>query len=625
MHRALVFPNDYGLDSTARLSGWRHRSLLAVVAISLAGLWWRAPVLGTGFIVDDYAQLSMMANTYPVARSPLALFTFSGDVAETQALKEAGFLPWWTHRDFKVALFRPLASALMWVDHLALNDDAQLFHLHSAAWWLAMSIVWGLLALRFLPAPWALFAHALCTLHPANGMLLGWIANRNASVAMLFGLAALWLQVRRRERHAPNRLDNWLIALCWALALLAGEYGLGILVFGLTYELVAEAPFRTRLSRIQPCAWVVLCYAVLRAWLQFGSRQSGMYVDPVAEPWAFLNVASLRGPVMLADLVLGLRSNWWSSGYPWAEILGRWLQRDAAWALDLRGMRAIHVGFGIASCVIAACCAWFAQKHSPKLRFAAFALPLAIIPTLGGAPESRLLLPAMFGWSLLLAQVLQTLLTQVRQRVRAHLTLALLSVSLMTALEVRVSLLYSAEDRAFLPRLARVIRQSILAPELDRALTNVEDAFLVAAVDPTTTIYIPMLRRWHGRSGPQRCHLLMSTISSMRLERLGPAEFRLSRLQEFYTPPDVYAEAFRREPLREGETLATRSLVATVEQVHNGMPTVVRFSAQRNLDDAAITLLIQDNTGVLPLRFPPVGQSVMFTPASFPLGLLTDN
>jgi hypothetical protein len=190
------------------LTARRHSPLLIVIAISLAGVVFRAPMLRTGFMVDDYAQLSMMSGTYPVQRAALQLFTFSnGQAAENQALRDAGFFPWWTHPALRVSLCRPLASALMWFDHWAFGSEAFFYHLHSAAWWLGMSTLWGLLLLRLLPAPSAVFAHALCVLHPANGMLIGWIANRNASVAALFALLALWLQVRRNQTLPAGMLD----------------------------------------------------------------------------------------------------------------------------------------------------------------------------------------------------------------------------------------------------------------------------------------------------------------------------------------------------------------------------------------------------------------------------------
>jgi hypothetical protein len=598
-----------------------HRYLLAVIAVSLAGLSLRAPVLHTGFIVDDYAQLAMMAGNYPVPRAPLGLFTFTdGETTENQALSDAGFFPWWTHPELKISLFRPLASALMWLDRLCFGDDPLLYHLHSAAWWLGMSVVWGVLAGRLLPKPWALAVHALCTLHPANGMLLGWIANRNASVAMLFALLSLWLQIERRESNNTSKLTTALICLCWCLTLLAGEYGISVLIYCVTYELCSSASLRDTWLRLRPCVAVLLGYALVRSALQFGSRSSGMYIDPTGEPLAFLQVAITRGPALLADLVLGFRSNWWSGGNPWGELIERAFHLVQGWSFDLRSMRAVHLAVGLVAAVIAACVSLFSKHQNPKLAFAAWALPLSLVPAVGGTPESRLLLPALFGWSLLEAQAILALIARRRERAR---TVALVCVCALVAVQAKASFDFSREDRSFLPRVAQAARASILAPHMD-SLANVEDAFLIGAVDPTTTIYIPMLRRWHKRPGPARCHLLMNAASWIRLERLSDDEFRLSRDQHYYTPLDVYAETFQRAPLQVGQVYLLRSFRATVEQVVDGMPTAVRFKTQRNLDDPAIALLTQHTSGIVIQRFPAIGQTMSLPPPDFPFALMNN-
>ena len=602
-----------------------HRYLFAVIGISLAGLCLRAPVLHTGFIVDDYAQLSMMTGTYPVSRAPLGLFTFTnGDPTENRALEDAGFFPWWTHPELKISLFRPLASALMWLDRLCFGDDPLLYHLHSAAWWLGMSITWGLLARSFIPARWALLVHALCTLHPANGMLLGWIANRNASVAMLFGLLSLYLQVKRSE---SPRYVAALIPVCWCFTLLAGEYGVGMLIYGVTYELCARTSTQEKWLRLRPCLAVLLAYGLLRSVLQFGSRNSGMYIDPTNEPLAFLEVLVTRGPALLADLVLGFRSNWWSGGNPYGEAIERAFQLEQGWSFDLRSMRSVHLVVGLVSGVIAASVIRFSRGQNPQLSFAAWAFPLSIVPAVGGTPESRLLLPAMFGWSLLEANAIMTLLAHRHRhrqaRARIVPTLSLIAVCGLVALQAKASFDFSMEDRAFLPRVAKAARSSILAPHMD-ALAGVEDAFLIGAVDPTTTIYIPMLRRWHKRSGPARCHLLLNAASWVRLERLSDNELRLTRDQNYYTPLDVYAETFHREPLQVGQAHATRSFRATVEQVVDGRPTVIRIATQRSLDDPAVVLLTQNRSGIRIQRFPTIGQTLALPPPDFPFELMGD-
>jgi hypothetical protein len=321
---------------------------------------------------------------------------------------------------------------------------------------------------------------------------------------------------------------------------------------------------------------------------------------------------------LVADVVLGLRSNWWSGGYPWAELIVRSLRLPDDWLFDLRPLRRLHIVPGLIAIGIGAWLAWFSQLQNPKLRFAAMALPLTIIPSIGGTPESRLLLPAMFGWTLLQAQAVKSLTADIREHKRAVSVIAVLAIGLLTAIETNASYQYSTEDRNFIPRVANAARTSILEANLE----HVDDAFLFAAVDPTTTIYIPMVRRLHERKGPARCHLLLSTAASMRVDRLNVDEFRVSRSHHFYTPPDVYAEAFRRDPVQAGQTFSMQTFRATVEAVQNGLPIVVRFKTTRNLDDPAMVLLTQETSGLRTIRFPEVGGSVTVAPANFPVELM---
>jgi hypothetical protein len=116
----------------------------------------------------------------------------------------------------------------------------------------------------------------------------------------------------------------------------------------------------------------------------------------------------------------------------------------------------------------------------------------------------------------------------------------------------------------------------------------------------------------------------MNAASWLRLDRLSDNEFRVSRDQLYYTPLDVYAETFNREPLQVGQVYATKSFRATVEHVVDGMPTVVRFTTQRSLDDPAVALLTQNAGGLRVLRFPPRGKSWTLPPPDFPFALMSD-
>jgi hypothetical protein len=193
---------------------------------------------------------------------------------------------------------------------------------------------------------------------------------------------------------------------------------------------------------------------------------------------------------------------------------------------------------------------------------------------------------------------------------------------LLIALEASRSCAYSVEDVAALPPLAAAIRRSILDAKLEPALSKARHALLISATDPTTTLYIPMMRRWFGHAGPERCHLLMSTLSVCRLRRLSKTSFELERLDKYYTPTDIYAQVFHRSPLLAGQRFASGGLQATVQRVHGGLPTSVRFELDTSLDDPSVVLLAQTLSGLRVVAFPAVGESLTVPPAVPPLELM---
>jgi hypothetical protein len=596
---------------------------LAALAIIAVGLAFRWPVLQTGFTVDDYAQLAMIRGEYPVDRAPLSLFTFSdGSARENERLREVGFFPWWSAPDLRVSLLRPLSSALMWLDARALRGDALWYHLHSLCWWVAMQLViWELL--RRIMSGWlALLALGLFVLHPAHTVLLGWIANRNALVSTTFAVLGLIAQLRaQREAWKPGYA---LAATSYAIALMAGEYAVPTLAYGVCLSLVGPAAPVRRGRALAIWVAALFAYVTIRAGLGYGSRGSGMYLDPVHEPLDFVSQAVERFPVLMADAVLAVRSSWWSAGFPWARSLADagWL--SPLWAADLRPLRRVQVGLGVLACVVFAVVYWsYARRRRQSgrdLRFLGIGVPLALVPSVASLPESRLMVPAMIGW---VALLLQAVADQWHaQRAKGRMTAALSCTPLMSLVLLAAFLApCTTNDEVHgLPDFARAIRKSIATPELDSMIGG-RQVLLAGSVDPTTSIYIPLLRRWYDRPAPSSCQLLLGGWSPLRLTRLGEKVFELERLNAAFTAPDVYASAFNRRPLRAGERFRSGELQATVQRVDDGRPMRVRFEMNQPLD-AAYVLIVQTSRGLTPLPFPALGQSTIVPPAALPVRFL---
>lgn len=604
------------LKSRSSLTRW-----LGYLIIGLC-LWLRWPVLSTGFTVDDFAQLAMMRGDYPVPRAPLSLFTFSdGSTAENERLKAVGFFPWWSHPELRVSLLRPLASALMWLDFKLFERNAMLYHLHSALWWIAMLLALLRLNREILDDTSALVALALFSLHPGHNLLLGWIANRNAIVATTFALIGLTFQLRASGKSVKRNLVAAL--LCYLIAIASSEYAIGYFVYGAMISAV-RAP--TTLARgLRICTWTACAvgYVLLRGALGYGTRGSGMYIDPLREPIAFLEAAVQRFPVLVGDAVLALRSTWWSGGFPWAGAFFQagWVRREDA--MDLTYFRDVQVGFGLGACLIAALVARTAlrtaafRERTTALAFA-LALPLAFVPALASLPESRLMLPALIGWTALVSGALvRTWKTACAQRTRGKWA-SLAALACVVSIEGFAPLIYAVDELHELPQAAGAIRRSMITPTIDRIVSKGKIVLLAAAADPTTTIYVPLVRTWYGHGGPDSCQLLMGGYGPQRLTRVDQNQFLLERLEHAFTTFDVYASAFNRGPIEYGQHFRAGALDVEVLRTDRGRPMVARYTLDRALDSPEVVLLSQTEKGLVPVSFPQVGENVVIPAAALP-------
>ena len=548
-----------------RQAAVRYWAIAACIVVLASFI--RSDALQLGFSVDDYAQLAMMKHAYPVPRAPLGLFTFSsGDAAENRAFQSTGFFPWWSHPALRIAFFRPLASALMWLDVSLFGLDAFAYHVHGFLWWLAMLFALALLLRRVLPEPAALVALLLFSVHEVHAMLLGWIALRNAIVAGTFALLGLYFQLRARE--LGRRRERVVALASFALALLAGEYAVAFLAYAVLFELTCEDALRARLVRATPWLALLVVYLGVRAALGFGSFASGMYVDPIAEPAKYLHAASHRLPALAGDLVLAIASNWWSAGFPWAAQLAEHGLVPAAWAHDILPLRVVQERIGLFALLLGAfLLGWAARApEARRARFLVLGTPLALVPALSSLPESRLLGPALVGWTVALASLAQHAAARAGAQPRARGVATFAVAAAFALYQACMPIWYGSFETDIGLRMARGARASILAPQLDRMLANARHVLLLGAADPTTTIYVPLVRRVHGRPAPRSCQLLTGTFAPHRLERLSSTSFALERLQRGYDGGDAYASTFNSDPLRRGDHVEIGGLRVVVER-----------------------------------------------------------
>lgn len=281
-------------------NGRRNLILLATLLLCL-------PALLTGLMGDDYLHYALLTADLPIAKpddlSLFGLFSFiNGDPERNRLLMDYSLIPWWTYAELKYAFWRPLSEVTHWLDHQIWPESPWIMHLHNILWYLIAVLLLSKLYKHYAESTGvALLALFLYALDSTHGFTVSWISNRNALLALTFGLSTLLFHTRWRGQGGNYNLI--LALLCMSLALFSAE--LGISVFG---YLGAYALFMDRKGVMKgvvatlPYLTVIIIWWITYKEAGFGAAHAdAYYVDPASQPLTFLTKVLERLPVLLAS------------------------------------------------------------------------------------------------------------------------------------------------------------------------------------------------------------------------------------------------------------------------------------------------------------------------------------
>ncbi len=353
--------------------------LLAALAVLLC-----SPSLRVGLVLDDVfhkAALTAPDQLSEMARGPTELFAWVGEgwpaPGETT--------PWWSSEELRVAFFRPLSSLTHWLDYQGWPQSPFLMHLHSLLWF-GLVVFASAKLFRCLAVPGEVWIAGLAglffALDDSHSWPAIWIANRNALLALFFGVLALLAHHRwRREGWRPGA---WLAPTALACALLSGEGAVAGGAYLLSYALFLDrGPLGKRLIALGPCAAVGVVWQLSYRALGYGAFESGFYIDPGSQPLRFLEAATERLPILL----------WGQLSYPPSDLY-LYLSQDAARSAWLLVVVLLAL-FGLLLIPL--------LRRDVHARFWTFGMLLALLPSCSTYPTQRLLLYASLGGASLLA------------------------------------------------------------------------------------------------------------------------------------------------------------------------------------------------------------------------------
>lgn len=296
------------------------RGALAIVVVAVMAL--ASSSIAIGFLTDDHGFRAALRSTSARAPAAYDLFRFiPGEIEENQLRVRYGAQPWWAAPDLKIHFLRPITSLVFAADDRLFGDAPLGYHLSSLAWYLALLVAAGALFRRVLPAAAATIALAVFGASAAHVEGYAWISARHAVIAGALGAAALVARWSRRR---------WLAPVVFAVALASSEAALAVAPLWIALELGGGArPWRARVRACAPVVVLSVLYLIGYAALGGGTRGSGGYHDPMADPVGFAALAAIRVPLLLGDAALGIPAEL-------AHVI-------AEWKLCLLGIAAVGV------------------------------------------------------------------------------------------------------------------------------------------------------------------------------------------------------------------------------------------------------------------------------------------
>ncbi|MBN2272504.1 MAG: hypothetical protein JXN61_17965, partial [Sedimentisphaerales bacterium] len=234
-----------------RLASRRVPIVLAVMAVVVM-----LPALGHGWFLDDMMFRArflasseesgrmgevggLFKGTASLSEAMSGLYAFFMDDEGVEKVKDYGAVPWWTDPDCRISFWRPVTSFTMWLDYQLYPNSAALQHLHSILWFGGAAFVLAVLYRRLGGPAWmAGLAGLLYVLDETNYFPVAFVANRNAVIALFFGLLAVLMHDRWRREGGVGGVV--LACVFLALSLLSAEAGIATVAYIGAYALVFE-------------------------------------------------------------------------------------------------------------------------------------------------------------------------------------------------------------------------------------------------------------------------------------------------------------------------------------------------------------------------------------------------
>jgi hypothetical protein len=382
----------------------------------------------------------------------------------------------------------------------------------------------------------------------------------------------------------------------FAAALLAGESALAVAAYLLSYELfIASGAWKERLAALVPYALIVIAWRVLYNALGYGAEGSGLAIDPIGNPGAFVAAVAERWPALLtAELALPPADLW--VFYP---VMATWLPAV------IRGWTVLVV-LGILAL------AWPLIARDAGARFWALGAALSALPACAQVPHDRLLFWSGVGAMGLLAHFFAAVLERNpalgASRARRFFTLG--ATIFLVAWHVPFAI-YALPLRA-----QGAADGSRMLARTDRAIPDnpeVEQKSVILVNPPTDAFagYLPMLRAAMGRHRPAHVRWLATGASPVTLERIDEHRLKVTPADGFLSLKSEWMQRSPEHPMRVGYRVELGDMTVVVtRETADHRPAEIEVSFAQPLESKGLLWYDWTREGFRPFEPPALGRKV---------------
>ncbi len=561
----------------------------ALVAVILLGLLLHVPGIRFGFFADDHSHQLVLDGTirHPTL-GPGALYDFGAFSDQSEDFK-SGALAWWTSRDWTLRFFRPLTSWSLTLDHALYGRNPLGYHITNfALYTLLLFLAHRLYVGVGFSRPVALLALLLFAVTDDSMLPVGWLANRNSLLEVLFTVSAVLVVVR----HGPSVVGlagGFLFALAACLAKESGVVAPALVALALAWRERRDG--RSSLSRAGRYGAVValvlpLAYVAGLLHAGYGAR-SVFYATPWTDPLAY----GARLGILLATGSLALMSAWATEIVIFQPEL---LVPDVIAAVAIVVPIALIIRRQVA--------------RLPAAGFFALWMLVSVLPQAGTPPSGRLLFGASIGSSAILALFLSSTLSR---EARPRCSRSALAVARLVAL---CALLFSPlallGGQLQLVRNNAFVSSAIVQADVGEPSLGQREAFLLQS--PTAFVPLAPLATWLFLTGDRNVRFWPMQFGrrGLRWTRVDERTFDLESLDEPFLV-DVFEGVLlsSRSTPPEGSRWQTALFNVEALRVDERGLRTVRIVLDRPLDEARLRFLTWRDGKLRAVPPPRIGET----------------